>query len=189
MALQAHPTIPSNLTPEQEFESDTGILHLSSSGSPTITFQYWITTRSIFRTFTQDRLEAGYNVLYFTPFSIKAVWTRLYPDQPITNMIFARLTATDPLPIPLSSSLMSTSPTPETPPSHNSPSNAPVNPTAALIALMHQTLQQNATLMAHLQTSPSPPSFQQTSISPIILLPFQSKRCGHASIPINLLRT
>ena len=166
MVLQFHPTILSDLTPEQAFESNNGIIHVFSSDVPNITTQFWITTSSILSTFTQDWQGAGYNVLYFTPFSTKGVWTRLYPDQPITNMIFARLTATDPLPIPLSSSPMSTSPTPETSPSHNSPSNAPVNPTAALIALMHQTLQQNATLMAHLQTSPSPPSFQQTSISP-----------------------
>ena len=45
MALRAHPTIPSNLTPEQALESDTGILHESLSGDLTLTIQSWITTR------------------------------------------------------------------------------------------------------------------------------------------------
>ena len=121
MALQAHPAIPRDLTPEQAFESDTGILHVSSSDDPTITLQSWITTSSILPTFTQDFQEAGYNILYFYQFSTEVAWTRLYSDQPATNTISVRLTATDPLPIPSHSSLMSTLPTPETPPSHNSP--------------------------------------------------------------------
>ena len=47
MALRAHSMIPSDLTPEQAFESDTGILHASSLSNPTLTVCYWITTRSI----------------------------------------------------------------------------------------------------------------------------------------------
>ena len=82
-------------------------------------------------------------------------------------MIPARLTIMDPLPIPSRSSLMSISPAPEIPPSHNSPSNTLVDPTTALISLMYQTLQQNVTLMAHLQNHPSTPPVQLTSISPI----------------------
>ena len=35
-----------------------------------------------------------------------------------------------------------------------------------IIALMHWTLQQNATLMAHMQTQPSPPLVQQTLTAP-----------------------
>ena len=48
----------------------------------------------------QDWQEAGYNVLYFTPFSTEAAWTRLYPDQTVTNRISVRLTNTYPLNIP-----------------------------------------------------------------------------------------
>ena len=61
---------------------------------------------------------------------------------------------------------MSTSPTPATPPSHNSPSNAPVDLMTALIAIMHQTLQQNATIMVHMQIRPSPPSAPQPPTNP-----------------------
>ena len=39
MALRVHPTIPSDLTPEQAFESDTSILHVSPSDVPTLNFQ------------------------------------------------------------------------------------------------------------------------------------------------------
>ena len=102
----------------------------------------------------------GYNVLYYTPFSTKAAWTRLYPDQPVTNTISARLTNTDTLPIPYLFSLKSTSPKPSTLPSHNSPSKVSVNSMEAFIALMHQTIQKNATFMAHLQTRPYPPLVQ-----------------------------
>ena len=108
----------------------------------------------------------GYSVIYFTPFSTEDAWTRLYSNQPVTNKISARLTATDPIPIPSHSSLMSTSPTLETPPIHNSPSNAPVDLMTEFIALMHQTPQKNAILMAHLQTRPSPLSVQYTLIAP-----------------------
>ena len=87
MALSAPPTIPSNLTPEQAFEYDTTILHASSLEAPNLTLQYWITTRSILPTFTQDHQEADYDVLYFKSFSTEAAWTRLYPNQPISNTI------------------------------------------------------------------------------------------------------
>ena len=165
MALQAHPTILIDLTPDQVFDSDTVILHSSSSDTPTITFQYWITTRSILPTFTHYFQEAGYNVIYFTPFSTEAAWTRLYPDQPVTNTISAKLTMEYPIPIPYRYYLMSTSPTPENPPSRNYPSNAPANPTTALIARMHQTLQKNATLMVQLQKQTSPMVVQHTHIA------------------------
>ena len=115
VALQFHPTILRDLTPNQEFEPDTGILHASLSDAPTITFQYWITISSILPTFTQDRQEASYKVIYFTPFSTKAVWTRLYPDQPIPNTISARLTDMDTLLITYLSSSMSTDKTYNTP--------------------------------------------------------------------------
>ena len=121
MALQSYPTIPSELTPEQVFDSVTGIFHALSSDAPTITFQYWTTTRSIIPTFTQDRQEMSYNVLYFTPFSTKLVWTRLYPDQIITNTISARLTETATLQSHSIYYSMSTSSTPATPPIHNYP--------------------------------------------------------------------
>ena len=94
----------------------------------------------------------------------EAAWKCLYPDEPVTNMISARLTKTSPLAIPSLSSLISISPTPATPPPHNSPSNVPVNLTIALIASIHQRLQQNAAIMAHLEIRPSPPLVQPTPI-------------------------
>ena len=94
MALQFHPMIMSDITPEQVFQSDSGILHALLLDVPKITLQYWITTMSIIMMFKQYRQEAGYKVLYFTPFLTKAVWTRLYPNQPVTNTISARLTET-----------------------------------------------------------------------------------------------
>ena len=96
MALRTHPTIPSDLTTEQVFEYDTGILHALSSGHPTLTIQYCITTRSTLPTFTKYHQEAGYDVLYFTPFSSEAAWTRLYPEQDISNTIYVRLHETNP---------------------------------------------------------------------------------------------
>ena len=108
----------------------------------------------------------GYVILYFAPFSTKAACTRLYPDQPVTNTISSKLTETAPLPIPFLYHSMSTSPTPATPPTHNSPSNAPGDPTTALTTLMHQTLQQNAMTMTQLQTRPSTPLVKPTPITP-----------------------
>ena len=51
---------------------------------------------------------------------------------------------------------MSTSPTPTTPPAHGSPENKTVDPTLAMIALMQQSLQKNATMIAQLNYCPSP---------------------------------
>ena len=95
MKIQAYPTIPIDLHPDQYFEYETGILHASSSDAPTINFQYWITKRSIIPAFVKDCQGAGYSVIYFTPFSNEVAWTCLYIDQPVTNIIFPRLTATD----------------------------------------------------------------------------------------------
>ena len=66
---------------------------------------------------------------------------------------------------PSLSSSMSTSPAPTTPPTHNSPSNQIVDPTTALIALMHQSLHQNATMIAQLNYCPSLQPAQQPSPS------------------------
>ena len=79
MAMRFHPTIPSDLTPKQAFNYDTGILHASSLGDLTLIVQYWITARSILPTFTKDRHEAVYYVLSFTLFYSEAAWTRLHP--------------------------------------------------------------------------------------------------------------
>ena len=130
MALRVNPTIPINLTPEKVLEFNTGILHASSSGIMTLTFQYWIKTSSILPKFTQDLQEAGYNVIYFTPFSTKAVWTRLYHSQPISNTITSRLNETATPTFPSLALSISTSPAPVTPPNHNYPSNsnAPLQP-------------------------------------------------------------
>ena len=137
----------------------------------------------------QDCHEAGYNILYFTPLSTKRAWARLYPDQPVTNTISSRLTATYPLPIPSRSSSVSTSPITETPPSQNSPSNAHFDPKTSLIVLMHQMLQKNATLITHLQNQPSPPSVQLTPIDPIYKPqspPFQKRYGTPSTTPLLL---
>ena len=155
MALYTHPTIPSNLTPKQAFKSNTGILRVSLLGDPNITIQYWIATNSILQTFTQDLQEAGYNVLYFTLFSSEAAWTRLYPERAISNTISVQLQETNPPTFLSLDSSMSTSLAPTTPPTHNSPSNQTVEPTMALIALMHQSLQKNETIIAQLNSCPS----------------------------------
>ena len=140
MALCVHPNIPSNLTPKQVFESNTGILHALLSGNMNLTLKYWITTRSILLTFTQYLQEAGYDVLSFTPFSSEAAWTRLYPEQAISNTISVQLNDTTPKTFPSLASSMSTSPTPATPQTHSSLSNQTMDPTMVLIALMHQSL-------------------------------------------------
>ena len=56
---------------------------------------------------------------------------------------------------------MSTSTAPTTPPTHGSPSNQTVYPTTELIALMHQSLQKNVTIIAQLNSRPSPQPAQQ----------------------------
>ena len=145
--------------PKQALESYTGILHASSLGDLTLTVRYWITTLSILMTFSHDCLEAGYNVISYTPFSLEAAWTRLQPDQAISNTIYVQINETNPQTIPSQASYMSTSLAPTTPPAHVSLSNNTVKPTLSLIALMHQSLQQNATMMAQLNScsSPHPP--------------------------------
>ena len=165
IVLQAHPKIASNLTPEQVSKSNTGILHASLSDAPTITFHYWIKTRSTILALSIDLQEAGYYIIYFNPFSTKATCIRLHPDQTITNMISARLTETSPSTIP-SLSLMSTLPSPLTSPTNTLRLNSPANPTTALLALMHQMLQQNATTMTHFQEKYYSPSIPTTPIAP-----------------------
>ena len=82
VALRAHPTVPRNLTPEQAFKSDTGVLHDLSSGDPTLSVRYWITNISILQTFARNRLEAGYDIIYYTPFSSEAARTHVHPLRP-----------------------------------------------------------------------------------------------------------
>ena len=156
MALRAYPTIPSDLTQEQVFKSDTIILHTTSSDT-NLKLQYWITTRSILLTFAQDRREPGFTAIYFNPFSSKSAWTRLYPEYLISNTISVQLNETNLRTFLSLASSMSISPTPATPPTHSSLSNQTVEPTTALIALMNQYLQQNAAIMAQLHSRPSPP--------------------------------
>ena len=90
------PRFRSDLTPEQVFESDTGILHASLSGNPTLSVRYWIMTQSILPTFTRNRLESGYDVLSYTPFSSEAAWTRLHPNQAITNTTSVKINDMNP---------------------------------------------------------------------------------------------
>ena len=137
MALHARPTIPSDLTQEQAFEFDTGILHATSSDTH-LTLQYWITTSSILPKFTQDRIEAVFTTIYFTLFSSEAAWTRLYTEHPISNTISVGLNKTTPPNFPSLASSISISPISATPPTHISPSNQTVNPTMALIALVYK---------------------------------------------------
>ena len=158
MALRGHLTILSDLTQEQVFESGNDILHASPLDTPNLTLHYWITTRSILPTFTQDWQDSGYNIIYFTPFSSEAAWTRICPKNPISNMISVWRTETTPPTLPSLGSSMSTSPKPETPPSHNSPSKPIFDPTTALIALMQQPQQQKAAMMVHIHSRPPPPS-------------------------------
>ena len=166
MALRAHRTIPRNLTSEKVFDSHTGILHALLSDALTLTLQYWITTRSILPTFKQDSQDSVYNVLYFNFFSTELVWTRLFSDQPVSNTISVQGNKTDPPTFPSLARSMSTSPTPATPPRHNSLSKPNVDPTTTLIPLMQQTLHQNSIIMAHTNTqlslmlSPQPPPSQ-----------------------------
>ena len=86
MALRTHPTTPIDLTQEQSFESETGILHATPLDTY-LTLHYWITTSSILPNFKQYIIEASCDTIYFTRFSSEAVWTRLYPENPISNRI------------------------------------------------------------------------------------------------------
>ena len=156
MDLRAYPTIPSDLTQEQAFESDTSILHTTLLGTH-LKLNYWITTWSILLTFTQDIREAGYNTIYFTPFSSELAWARLYPENPISNTIYVRLNKTTPPTFTSLASLMSTSLTLAKPPTHISPSNQTVEPTTELISLMYQYRQQNDAVMAQMHSRPTPP--------------------------------
>ena len=164
MALRAHPRIPSDLRPEQVFKSNTGILRASSSVEPTLSVCYWITTQSILPTFTSNRLEAGYNILSYTQFSSETAWTRVHPDQAITNTISVQINETNPQTVTSQASSMSTSLAPTTPPAHGSPPNT-VDPTVQLIALMQQSLQQNTTMLSQLNSRLSPNQPQTQSLA------------------------
>ena len=154
MALCSHPIIPSDLEQEQVFESYTGILHETSSDTH-ITLHYCITTWYILLIFTQYRREAGYDTIYFTPFSLESAWTRLYPESPISNIISVWLNETTPPTSLTLASSISTFPTPETPLAHSSLTNQTVELITALIALVHQSLQQNAEMMAQIHPRPT----------------------------------
>ena len=164
MLLQAHPTVQSDLPVAQVTASDTGILHVLSVAVPIITHQYWITTRYILPEFAQDHLELGYEMFYFTPFSSEAVWLRLHPGIPITNNIYPILQVMAPSMI-LSFLLMYTF-TPPSTQADNSPSNATVDPTTALTALMTYQLQKNTAMMAQLQRQSCLPLVATTNMTP-----------------------
>ena len=126
MAMRAHSAIPSDLTQEQALESNTVILHATLlDTNPTL--QYLITTHSILLTFTQDRRDAGFIKIYFTPLSSEAACTRLNPEQPISNTISVQINETTHPNFPSLASSMSKSPTPAIPPTHSSPSNQTVD--------------------------------------------------------------
>ena len=136
MSLQDNPDIQSEPPASQATVSDTGILHVLLLDVPTITHQYWTTTRATLPEFTQDRLLLEYDVFYFTPFYYEVGWLQLHPGLPITNTIYPRLPEIAPSKI-LSFSLVYKYLTPSTQ-EDNSPSNTPVDPTTALITLMAQ---------------------------------------------------
>ena len=165
MALRAQPPIPSDLMPEQTFESNTGILHALLSGDLNLTVRYLITIRSILPTFARDSLKAVYNVISYTPFSSESAWTRLHPNQAISNTISVQINETNLQTIPLQASSMSTSLAPITPPAHGSPSNHSVDLSLAFIALIQKSLQQNVTMIAQLNyhLSHHPPQNQSLS--------------------------
>ena len=150
--------------PDQAFESDTGILHASSLGDPTLSVSYWITTQSILPTFACNRLEASYDVLSYTPFSPEAVWTRVHPDQAIKNTISVQINEKNPQTVTSQASSMSTSSAATTPPAHGFPPNT-VEPTVKLVALMQQSLQKNATMLAQLNSRSSPNQPQTQSLA------------------------
>ena len=160
MALCAHPTITSNLTPEQAFDSNTGIVHALLLGDQTLTVWYGIIKVSILLTFTRDRHKAGYDVLSFTLFYSEAAWTCLHTEQAVLNTISVRLREKNTQALLSQASLISTSPAPTTSPAHSSPWNKTVDPTTALIALMQQSLQKNATMIAQLNSRQTPHSPQ-----------------------------
>ena len=81
------------------------------------------------------------------------------------NTIYVQLNKKNPTTFLSLASSISTSLTSETPPTHSSLSNQTVDPTTALIALMHQPLQQNYAMMAQLHSRPSTPPAQQPSPS------------------------
>ena len=162
MALRARPTIPSDLTQEQAFNSDTGIPHATSLDTH-LTIHYWITTRSILLNITQDRREASYDTIYFTPFSSEVAWKRLYQENTILNKISVQINDTTTPTFPSLASSMPKSLTPATPPTHSSLSNQTVDTTTALIALMQHSLQQNAAMMAQINSRPPPPPAPQPS--------------------------
>ena len=104
-------------------------------------------------------------MISFTPFFSEAAWTRLHPTQAISNTISVRINETNTQTIPSQASSLSTSPAPTTPPAYDYPSNQTVDPTLALISLMQQSLQENATMITQLnyRLSPHPPQPQSLS--------------------------
>ena len=164
MALRDKPTIPSDIMPEQVFESNNGILHALSSGDPTLSVCYWITTWSILQTFDRNRLESGYDILSYTPFSSEAAWTCVHPDQEIKNTISVQTNEKNTQTVTSQASLMSASLAPTTPPAHGSPPNT-VDPTVQLIVVMQKLLHQNATMLFQLNYCSSPNQPQTKSLA------------------------
>ena len=133
--LQSHPNVPRNLPLIQGIASKTGILQVSSLEAPSIELHYCITTHDVLLAFHQYRLENGYNIFYFTPFSSEEAWLRLNLKRAIANTISPQNTETAPSNITSYSSTAITS-SPLTHP--NLTSTSPVDQTTALINLMTQ---------------------------------------------------
>ena len=103
----------------------------------------------------------------FTAFYLEAAWTRLYlePGQAISNKISVQLHETNPPTFPPLASSMSKSTALTKPQTHTSLSNKTVDFTTTLIALMHQSLQQNSIIIAQLYSHTSPQPLKQPSLS------------------------
>ena len=165
VALQFHPTILRDLTPNQAFEPDTGILHASLSDAPTITFQYWINKFN--SSYVHARSTGGklQSYLFYSFFDQSGVDTPLswstHPQHDL-RQTHRYGYSTYHLPFFFNVNRQNL----QYPPSDNHPSKAPVDSKSVIILLMHQSLQKNATLMAHLQTRPYHSLLQQTPIYP-----------------------
>ena len=102
-------------------------------------------------------------MFYLMKLSSEAAWLHLHLGILITNTIYTRIPETAPSTI-MSFLSMSTLPTPSTQ-ADNSPSNAPVDPTTELIALMTQKLQKNTAMNSQLQRQPYPPQVAPTQLN------------------------
>ena len=133
-----HPTVPSDFPSGQGDASNTKIIHVSSSGSPSIKLHYWVITNSFLLILHKYCLANGYDTFDFTSFYSKVTWIRLNPICTITNIIYPRNSKTAPPNIPSYFSMPTSPPPPALP---NPQSTATLNHITAFINLMLQQMQ------------------------------------------------